>query len=363
MIREDSNGVLGGRAKKISAGPVMKKLAAAVWLIVSPAILARLLTGATPPDVFFHPVSLVLLTALYGGGALLIREMSIAWGTGWRGRVLMAAAYAIIQEGFTVKSFFGYGDVRVSPAFYIDNAGGIYWFWIFCMIFFHAVYSILLPIAIAEAAVGESDRRERWTGDGFLGAIFILYALVVCVGFLGYQDEKLAANWRLKTIVSLAAAVALVFTAYRNNKSAATHKSRKPGRAIFYFAEFLFFSAAYLFVARIFSRLILSAGIANFGLGVLAAILLIVVAVIRARSRFGAANFKTSHLVAAVWGILTPWILLTPYLEWDNANRLADTTGMTAVGISVLILLIVWTRFALKRSSRKLTQNTDFPPE
>ncbi len=352
MTREDSSGVLGGRAKKISASPGLNKLAATVWLIVSPAILARLLTGATPPDVFFHPVSFVLLVALYGGGALLVREASITWGTGWSGRILMAAAFALVLEGFVVKSYFGFGDIRLNPAFYLDNAAGIYFFHIATTLFFHAVFSILAPIAIAEALVSAEARRERWTGDAFFGAVLILFTLDACIGFLAYQDDRLASNWRLKTLGSLIAAAILVFAARKI--VVPENKVRKiPGGAVQYFIEALVFSGAYIFVTKVLSRALVDSQFAASGAATAAALILCAGAGLRAWARFHKANAGAGHLAAAIWGVYLPWISIAPYLELDNANRIANTSGMTAVGIAVLILLWIWTIAALKSGPPK----------
>ncbi len=50
---------------------------------MSPAI-GDLLSGSSPPLQFFNPVLLLLLVALYGCGALLVREAAtwLALGTG-----------------------------------------------------------------------------------------------------------------------------------------------------------------------------------------------------------------------------------------------------------------------------------------
>jgi len=58
---------------------VMKKLWPPVVLFFLAPIIGELLSGSAPPAEFFSPVGLPVLTILYGGGAILIREIVIRW--------------------------------------------------------------------------------------------------------------------------------------------------------------------------------------------------------------------------------------------------------------------------------------------
>jgi probable HAF family extracellular repeat protein len=49
---------------------------------------------------------LLVLTALYGSGSILIRELSLRWRKGWPSILALGAAYGIVEEGLMVKSFF-----------------------------------------------------------------------------------------------------------------------------------------------------------------------------------------------------------------------------------------------------------------
>jgi len=78
---------------------------ALVLFFLAPAI-GELLSGSTPPVEFFKPFSLFLLSALYGSGALLSRELALRWGKRWPTILALGLAYGIIEEGLMVKSFF-----------------------------------------------------------------------------------------------------------------------------------------------------------------------------------------------------------------------------------------------------------------
>ncbi len=79
---------------------------AAWFLALLSPIMAEMLSGSSPPLEFFAGLGFVFLIPLYGGGALLVRELTIRWDKGWATVIALGAAYGIIEEGIAVKSFF-----------------------------------------------------------------------------------------------------------------------------------------------------------------------------------------------------------------------------------------------------------------
>ena len=59
--------------------------------------------GISTPAEFFNPFGFVILTILYGGGAVLIRELTIRWQKSWVSLLVLGAAYGIIEEELMVK--------------------------------------------------------------------------------------------------------------------------------------------------------------------------------------------------------------------------------------------------------------------
>ena len=78
---------------------------ALVLFFLTPAI-GELLSGSAPPAEFFNPITLLLLSSLYGGGALVVRELKIRWNKGYVSMFILGIAYGIIEEGLMAKSFF-----------------------------------------------------------------------------------------------------------------------------------------------------------------------------------------------------------------------------------------------------------------
>src|SRR5580698_10225032 len=48
--------------------------------------------------------ALIVLAPMYGGGALLIREVARRTGRGWPAILVLGMAYAIFEEAFTTQS-------------------------------------------------------------------------------------------------------------------------------------------------------------------------------------------------------------------------------------------------------------------
>lgn len=140
-------------------GPVM------ALMLLSP-FMAEILSGASSllMLVLFPPFILLDL-GLYGCGAVLIREAVVRWGRGWPSVLALGVAFAVVEEGIVVSSFFD----PLSPPRRAFDASGTYgagpdgsnWVWIPALCFYHAVVAIALPILVVQLAY-PSRARQRW---------------------------------------------------------------------------------------------------------------------------------------------------------------------------------------------------------
>src|ERR1035438_2814670 len=80
-----------------------RSISAAVALIFTAPLVAEFLLGNLPIKML---VALVALAPMYGGAALLIREVVRRTGRGWPSILLLGAAYTLIEEGFVTQSLF-----------------------------------------------------------------------------------------------------------------------------------------------------------------------------------------------------------------------------------------------------------------
>ena len=71
-------------------------------LVIAPLVAEFLLGDVTLASL----PALVLFIPLYGGGAVLIREVVRRGGGGWPAIVVFAAAYGVVEEGLATQSLF-----------------------------------------------------------------------------------------------------------------------------------------------------------------------------------------------------------------------------------------------------------------
>jgi multisubunit Na+/H+ antiporter MnhB subunit len=155
---------------------------ALVLYFLAPAI-AELLSGSAPPAEFFQPFSLLVLSALYGGGALIVRETALRWGKRWPTILVLGLAYGILEEGLMVKSFFDPTWMDLGLLGIYGRWAGVNWVWAVMLTLYHTVVSIALPILLVEILY-PSRRDERWLGRRGMLLVGSMLAIDVLVGYL-----------------------------------------------------------------------------------------------------------------------------------------------------------------------------------
>jgi hypothetical protein len=146
----------------------------AVGLFLLAPLVAEFLLGNLPITALS---ALVLLAPLYGGGAVLIREVVRRTGRGWPSIFVLALAYGVFEEGITTMSLFdpNYAGERLLDNGYIP-ALGMGAPWTLFVLTLHTVWSISVPIAIMEALAGER-RYAPWLGRIGLALAAVLFVL------------------------------------------------------------------------------------------------------------------------------------------------------------------------------------------
>lgn len=151
------------------------------------------------PPAFF--LSLLLNLALYGPGVLLVREAMVRWRKGWASVIALGAAYAVLEEGIAVDTFF---DPTASPVGALGSYGhflGVSWVWVTGIVMVHVVYSIGLPIVLHGLALPEVRGRSLLSRRGIVLAfgilvtdVLVLEALVVHVRHSWYGAPLLVGS-------------------------------------------------------------------------------------------------------------------------------------------------------------------------
>ncbi|WP_229053023.1 hypothetical protein [Aeromicrobium sp. Leaf350] len=200
--------------------PVAIVLVAAPWF-------AEMSWGGYPfTDI---PAILLFLAPMYGGAALLIREIARRSGRGWPTILLLAAAFGVLQAGLVDQSLFNpaYDRFDFQHPAHVDGID-VSLYYLLAFTAGHVVASIAAPIMVAETWSRHGSepwltRRTTWVFAG-------LYALATLVNHLGVKEE--AGNGfqarPVQSLVALVTVAALVTAALRWRSRRSTERRVPP---------------------------------------------------------------------------------------------------------------------------------------
>ncbi|WP_037062579.1 hypothetical protein [Pseudonocardia acaciae] len=189
----------------------MRRLAPAVGLFLLAPFVGEYLLGNLTVDELGVGI---VLAPMYGFGALLVRELGRRRG-GWPTIVVLAAAYALLEEGpvdqLLWNTAYSGGHNYLAGSSYLPALGTSVEL-IQTILALHLVWSVCVPIAIVETFV--SDRRSTpWLGRFGLTLTAVLFALGAALVFWGHYAESGFVAAPAHQAWAVAAIVALVLLA------------------------------------------------------------------------------------------------------------------------------------------------------
>lgn len=154
---------------------------------------------------------LPLYATMYGGGALLIREVARRLGRGWPTMIPLAAAYAILEEGPIDQMLWNpnYGGFDMGAAYAGTQVPvlGTSVALLQDVLSMHTVWSICVPIALVETFARRRDRP--WLGGIGIGVTAVIFVLgsVMMGGFNYLAFHYMASAWQFGVAVVMIAAL------------------------------------------------------------------------------------------------------------------------------------------------------------
>jgi hypothetical protein len=325
----------------------MRYLSPALVLFFLSPMIGELLSSSAPPAEFFNPLGFIMLAVLYGGGAILIRELVFRWGKGWPSLLVLAVAYGIAEEGLMCKSFFDPGWMDVGLLGTYGRWLGVNWVWTFELTIFHAAFSIVIPITLVNLLF-PARRQERWLGRwGFvvLAMLWVINGILIFRFISPYRPPVLHYG------IALAVTIGLIALARRLPQSiAAARPSEKKAPRPVRLGVLAFGGTFALFLlAWVVPQTKVHPMVVNTLMVALAAAIVWTVSFASCES-----GFSDRHKLALVSGALCFFILiLAPVREWA-ANQPDNPTGMSLVGLTALAFLL-WLGRRVKRREKSAT--------
>jgi hypothetical protein len=156
--------------------------------------------------------ALPILALLYGGGAVLVRELARRTGRGWPTMLVLGLAYGLLEAGPIDQTLFNPPGVTDAEATYLPFMG-LSAANALAFVAGHAVWSIGVPIATVEA-LARGRRTTPWLGPAGLwvtGVLYLLGAVLIFRYMLRTEQFLAPLPWRLGAAVAGAGLVALAF--------------------------------------------------------------------------------------------------------------------------------------------------------
>ncbi len=315
------------------------KKAAITLLFLSP-ITAELLSGSAPPVEFFNPFGLMVLVALYGCGAIILRELKIRWHKGYGALLVLGAAYGIIEEGLMVKSFFDPNWMDLGILGVYGRWFGVNWVWSVELTIYHSVVSIVIPIVLVELMYPEI-RSQSWIKTKTLKILTIIFIFDVIFGYMFLTAYFPPISLYLATIMVV---FILFYVAYRFPESLEFNgQETPPSPRKLWLIGLLWFIVYWLIIFNM---------LPYTGIPPTITIILGILAFILPYRYFRRFNWKNDiHKLALISGALSFLIFLAPLQEMDK-TRPDNPMGMTLVGIAYAVFLL-YLKQRVKRSKLK----------
>jgi hypothetical protein len=303
-----------------------------VLFFLAPAI-GELLSGSAPPIEFFNPISLLLLSSLYGSGALLIRELKVRWGKSYVSLFILGAAYGIIEEGLMVKSFFNPGWMDLGILGIYGRWFEVNWVWSEWLTIYHAIFSISIPVTLVELAYPDK-MNDRWLSNKKLVGVTILLCAVTVFGYSFLTTYRPP----ILQYISSAALVGILFLlAWKIPNKSGKNGSLKPLKPLklafigFFVTLFFFllFGAGPYIISQPFILML-------FGIALVYTIFSFI-------KRYKWNKNTSIHKFALAGGALCFFIAIAALQEFDT-SRTDNPQGMLIVGIVALVILLLLRR-------------------
>ena len=309
------------------------KIASILALFFLSPFVGEYLLGNLPITFLF---ALPFQATLYGGGCLLIREISCRMKSVWPSRILLCIAYALIEEVFVAQTIFNqnYFGLNLLKYGYLSFLGTGAW-WVVFVLSIHTIWSTSVPIALTECLYSKNKKTPWMNLTGIIITAFIFFGGCTFLSFQLYHGRLHGS--KIQIFSSIIIIISLVVLAYAVGKH--EFKEKKVGGKLVpaYVLGITIFviSFIYLYLSHLQSKL-------SAGLNILFMILLIFVGafIILRLSRH--LEWKNKHTLAVVSGLIFTYSCFS-FIQPPTMPGVTYTIKYTGNFIFFLIALFILT--------------------
>ncbi|MEO3809492.1 hypothetical protein ABGB17_10880 [Sphaerisporangium sp. B11E5] len=304
----------------------LARVAPAVGLFFLAPLVGEYLLGNVPTSEI---LAIPFLAPMYGGGALLVREVARRAGRGWPTMLLLAAAYGVFQAGILDQSLF---NSDYDGRYDFTSIAAVPWLGVSAyhaeaFVAGHVIWSIGIPIALVEALVPRR-RTAPWLGWGGLAVTVVLFAFGCKIIFDDHTRTFMASAPQLAGAAVVTAGLVAAAFAVRKVPVSGRRTPRPVAVAL------IMCVLSGVFAARSES----------WGGAVLGAVLLAAMAVLLVRWS-GREKWSPLHVVGAAGGALVTYMWLGYLLLYlTGVATPANLVGQTVLVVAVAGLVVLAAR-------------------
>ncbi|MFC7391442.1 hypothetical protein [Scopulibacillus cellulosilyticus] len=321
-MKDDTVKAISGKSM-----PMYRRIAPAVGLFFLSPLVAEFLLGNISISAIF---SLLFLAPMYGGGAILIREITRRTNRRWVTMILLGLAYGVLEEGLITQSLFNpsYANENLLSIAHIPVLGIGAW-WTLFVLTLHTVWSTSIPIVLTESLVPRR-RTAPWLGKIGLGVTIVLFILGAIGNFYGsYAQSRFLAD-APQLIGTMIAIIVLVVIAFCIKKRSRRNvKGTAPNQWLVGLSSFVASSLFMVFRDH---------GWVTVGFWIVLYIIMIILCTRWSRSE----GWGLSHQVALAGGALLTYAWHGfPEVPVIGAKGTVDLIGNIIFAIGAIVLLIL----------------------
>jgi hypothetical protein len=317
-------------------------------------LIGEMISGSTPFLLFIQPFSLIFLPLLYGSSAILIHEVMVRRHLGWGNALILGAAFGIFQEALVVQTWFNFISPH-SPTHDLGLYGvwlGTNWFWGLGLTLYHSLVSITIPLLLIELFFPRRVRITWLSPAGIAG--FLVWLLLPCALLaLNVATRQFAADGYhgpplgpYLFTAGLTAALVVLGSFIRLPLQKQGGPASAPSLWTVRLSIFGLVVGDFLIIGQLLPRLGLPAALvgglelATFGFGLW-----------RVNTWSARPGWNERHTMAIIMGVLAFYcFIFAPLVEFGV--RIPQRVGMTLTDLIVLVGLIVFDRYLVRRQVR-----------
>jgi hypothetical protein len=184
------------------------RIAPAVTLMLLAPLIAEVLPGATRfSSIFVFPIEM----CVWGGGAVLIREVVRRAGLGWRNMLLLGLALAVAEEWLIQQTSLAPMVIALKGEVYARGYGINYVYFLWALAY-ESVFVVLLPVMLAEM-IFPARRAQGWLNRTGLAVLPVLFAIGALLAWYSWTRVARPMVFHMPLFTPSAGQVALALAA------------------------------------------------------------------------------------------------------------------------------------------------------